>query len=455
MAKKRKETNEEKQRQSREEVLLARRHEQQTKRVWIAVIAVVALIVVVLLIGIVNELMLKPARPVAMVNGVEIFLGDWRDQVEYRRALLVSRITDIADLVGGDVNQIQQIAGFELQTLSDPEILGQQVLEEMVDNQLILQEAEKRGITVTDAEVQNALEERFLYFDGESPTPQPTPTETLMPTPSLTPISQSPITESVELLTPTSTPISGPTITPLPTPTAVSLESFEESLDGWSERLNDYGIDEGLFRNEVRVDLYRKRLLEALVNDTKVSDEAEQASFFYIRFEDEEEANTILEDIESSGFLSVWNTINSRLDLGDVEDTAIAGELLWRTADNLESILGPEVSQAAFELAIEEPSAVIIVTSQTEAETDAYYIISVSGREERPLTEAAFNNAKQQVFVNWLDTERLRDVITYERWRVNLPLRPLLDTRSWIYPTPIPTVTPGEPLELIATPTPE
>jgi hypothetical protein len=225
MAKKRKAKAEENQRQSRKEILIARRHEEQTRRVWLLLIAVIALISIVLIIGVVNELLLKPSRPVAAVNGVEITLEDWRDQVEYRRALLVSRVSDIADIVGGDVSQIQQIAGLELQSLGDAETLGQQVLEEMVDQELVRQEAQSRGIVVTEAEIQEALEERFLYFDGESPTPQPTATGTVMPTPSLTPIAQAVLTDSLEVEPPLSTPTAGPTNTPQPTPTAISLES--------------------------------------------------------------------------------------------------------------------------------------------------------------------------------------------------------------------------------------
>jgi len=454
MAKKRIESTEDKQRQSRKEMLIARRHEQQTRRVWMLVSAVVGLIAAVLILGIVNELVLKPSRPVAAVNEVEITLDEWRDQVEYRRALLVSRISDIADLVAGDVNQIQQIAGLELQTLGDPELLGQQVLDELIEQELVRQEAEARGISVSVDEVQASLEERFYYFGGDSPTPQPTPTETIMPTPSITPIAQEGLTETIQLLTPTPTPTTGPTVTPMPTPTAISLESFEESSGEWFNRLNDYGVDEALFRNEIEQDLYRERLIDALALEGELSDLAEHASIFYIRFGNEDEANDALEAIESSDYLTVWNTIRNAVVEEGVEDSAIAGELLWRTADNLESILGPDLSGEAFELDIDEPGSVIVVPAQTEDGADSFFIIMVSGREVRPLTEAAFDNAKQQIYINWLDEALLSNVLRFERWRANIPQRPLLDTRSWIYPTPVPTLTPGDPLELIPQATP-
>lgn len=276
-----------------------------------------------------------------------------------------------------------------------------------------------------------------------------------MSTPSLTPIAQDTLTESLEIETPEPTPTAGPTNTPLPTPTAISLESFEESLSGWYERLNDYGIDEKMFRISVEQDLYRERLVEAMAKVAEVSDEAEQASIFYLRFDNEEEADTRLGDIDSADYLTIWNTVNSLENVEDSESTAIAGELLWRTADNLEGVLGPDVRQAAFDLNIEEPSTVIIVPAQTEEGADSFYIIMLSGREVRPLTESEFNNAKEQIYINWLDEARLLDVILYERWRSNVPQRPLLDTSSWFSPTPVPSPTLSEPTETIPQPTPE
>ena len=150
----------------------------------------------------------------------------------------------------------------------------------------------------------------------------------------------------------------------------------------------------------------------------------------------------------------MWNTIRNAVVEEDGEDSAIAGELLWRTADNLESILGPDLSGEAFELDIDEPGSIIVVPAQTEDGADSFFIIMVSGREVRPLTESAFDNAKQQIYINWLDEALLSNVLRFERWRANIPQRPLLDTRSWIYPTPVPTLTPGDPLELIPQATP-
>lgn len=58
----------------------------------------------------------------------------------------------------------------------------------MIDELLIRQEAQSRGIEVTEEEVNAAIGERYSYYDGGLPTPVPTGTNTPVPTPSLTPI---------------------------------------------------------------------------------------------------------------------------------------------------------------------------------------------------------------------------------------------------------------------------
>lgn len=454
MAKKRKQATEERQRQSRKDILIARRQEQQTRRVRLLVLAVVALILVVLIIGVVNEVFLRPSRPVAIVKGVEIPLGEWREQVEYRRALLVRSIDELAGLVGGDYSQIEQFARQELQELGDPVLLGQQVLEQMIDQELVRQEAALRGILVSEAEVHKELEESLSYFGGRSPTPQPTATETTVPTPSITPIILVAITDTIDIVEPSPTSTAGPTNTPMPTPTAVSLESYQESLANWYGSLDDYGVGEELFLRQVEQELVRQKLIEAMAEVEVVDDEAEQASIFYLRFDNEAEAEAARDDIQVSDYLTIWNTIGSREDDGQTELTAFAGELVWRTADNIEGIFGQEIGEIAFDIGIEEPSEIVIVPAATEDGVDSYYIIMVSGRELRPLTQSAIDNAKLQLLTDWLEQVRLQGVDIFERWRVAVPSRPVPDSSFWFVPTPVPTPTPADSLGLTPVPTP-
>jgi hypothetical protein len=438
MAKKRKQTNDEDRRQSRKEVLLARKQRRQTRQIRIAIIGIASLLAAVILIGVINELFIKPSSPVAVVEGEEISMREWRERVVLQRAQLIIGLENLAETFGQDIGQVQQFAGQQITLLEEPETLGQLVLDQLIDEHLIRQEAEARGITVSDADVQKEIEESFNYFAGAVPTPLPTPTETVIPTPSLTPIPTAVITEVLPTNTPFPSPTSGPTSTPLPTATAVSLESFQESFNETIDSFNELGVDEAEFRGIVRAQLYQDRLLEELAEEQELSDEAMQVSFYYITTQSEEGAEEVMASIEESGFLTAWNTIKSLPPTDTTEDSPIASEILWRTQDEIENLFGAEIADPAFNLDQNEPSEVIMIPATEEGAPDRYSIIMVSGREMRPLSESALQAAKQEVLTSWLEEQRLTGVEIFERWRANVPRRPILDRRFLLPPTPGP-----------------
>src|SRR5690606_41839539 len=108
-------------------------------------------------------------------------------------------------------------------------------LNNIIDEMLIMQQAAERGITVSDAEVQEELELTFGYDAGEpEPTSTPVPTEEVLE-PTVTPtfvitLTPSPTPTLAPGVTPTPTPSGPPTAAPtaLPLPTAAQIT--EESL---------------------------------------------------------------------------------------------------------------------------------------------------------------------------------------------------------------------------------
>jgi len=450
MAKKRKQqSTAEEQRQSRKEILLARKEAKQNRQIRLAVLGIIALLVVVFGIGIVNEVFVKPTQPVASVNGVEISLGDFQDRVRFQRAQLIIGIQDLEETVGGDIGLVQQFAGQQLNLLAPQESqinqMGQLVLQDMIDNELIRQEAERRGITVTDAEVDARIEENFNYYGGESPTPFPTPTQTVMPTPSITPIPTAVITDVVPTNTPAPTATTGPTSTPLPTATAVSSESFQDELTTTLDRFRSFGVEESTYREFIREQLYREKLTEVLADEQGFLTEDEHVSFYLISFETEQEANETLAVLEDEDFLTVWNTIRSRPNDPESQDTANASEVLWRRKDSIETSYGAEVANAAFELEIGENSGILVEEATTENDTTSYYLINVSGREVRPLSDSVIQQEKDQVMTDWLAGQTQANVETLDLWQNNVPSQPSLDTRFYVQPTEVP-VQPTIPL---------
>ena len=100
-------------------------------------------------------------EPVAEVNGVTITTGEWQERVKFQRAQMMNAYNQYSfyqQNFGFDyTQQLQQITS----TLDSPEILGQQVLDQMTDEILIRQEAEKRGITVSNEEIDSSLKEKI------------------------------------------------------------------------------------------------------------------------------------------------------------------------------------------------------------------------------------------------------------------------------------------------------
>lgn len=425
----------------REERRLQREAEGR-RQVLLAVGGVLGLIAVVLIIAIVNEFVIKPTQPVAIVNGQEISTREWQRRVRYQRAQFISTIEEFYETTDGNVGLVQQLLGQQMQLLLDPEQLGLLVLNSMVDERLIRDAAVERGIEVSAADVQKAIEEQYNFYDGALPTPLPTATETIVPTPSLTPIPTAVITEVLPTQTPLPTLVPAATQTPSPTSTPVSQAAFDEQFTATMRSLRRLGGSEEIFRQVVEAQLYRERLTEALAEAAELPAEELQASIYVITTDTPTEGEQVLSQIQADSYLNVWNQIRSTPPDPEAETTAIARELLWSNSERISSSLGDNVSLAALALEVGTSSNVITQTTTTgegeeQQTTSSYHIIMVSGREMRPLTESALDNAKQQYLTNWLDGQRINSE-TLERWRGRVPTQPSLDAKYLVAPTEVP-----------------
>src|SRR6266496_3250952 len=155
----------------------------ERERRQINIIRSIALAGIVIVVGLlvygylkINVLSLQ--EPVEEVNGVKITSGQWQERVKLQRIQMLNIYNQYSfyqQNYGIDYSQQMQQIQSMLQT---PKTIGQQVLDQMRDDILIQQEAEKRGITVSDAEVEKFVQENgFGFFPNGSPTPTTTPTE--------------------------------------------------------------------------------------------------------------------------------------------------------------------------------------------------------------------------------------------------------------------------------------
>ena len=443
MAKKQQTTKESEaeQRQSRKDLLIARKHERQLRNIRIAVAVIGVLIALVIGIALINELFLTPNRAVATVGETPIALRDWQERVKFERAQRVIFLENQLEAFGGDVGIVQQFGGSVINELFDPETMGQDVLNVMADEVVICEAVEERGIEITEADVQAKIGEAYSFYgEGVSPTQQPEPTATVQPTPSLTPIPTAVITDVVPTETPFPTPTVGPTATALPTATPVPEDEFLTQYADFIAQLNDLGVEEPIYRRVVRAQLCRERLTEALTEEQALPRTAPHASLFFISATTEEAANEVQALIESDGYLATWNSIVSRPD--DPEATeeleTDAFELLWRTENNLEASIGAEIATAAFELDIDQPSEIFTVDNGDG--TSSYYLIMVSGREERELSENEFQTAQQEALQSFVDERLTGNLQINDMWRGRVPTLPVLDAKFLAAPTATPEI---------------
>lgn len=370
--------------------------EARQRRLLLIGVAVVSVTVAVL----VGLALYEPTRilrePVATINGKEIATADWQKRVRYARTQIISQINQLQaqrTQFGADpqlafiTQQIdQRLSSLEAQ-LSNPVSLGGQILNAMVEEELIRQEAAKRGITASPEEVQTTIEQSFDFYRVP---PTATPTRLPTSTPASSPTPQPTATVSI---TPTATP--GPTETPEPTATPVTEQAFNAQYSNYISQLAQTGITESDYRALIQVSLLRSKLQEAFGKDVPAS--ADQVQFRYIFFETLDGAQAAEAQLGSG---SSYDDLYARVQAGQVM-SATGGFEPWVPTDEIEGSFGPEVSTILLSLAVSQTSQIITDTSGM-----SNIILQQNGREVRPLTSSQIQTRQEKAFQTWLDSQR-------------------------------------------------
>ena len=410
------------------------RERQQVRLIQTISITAIAIVVLLVGYGIFDTTYLKLRKPVAEVNGEKIALNYWQERVQFTRINLANNLQQYQyyqQNFGMDTSQQQQQIQLLLQT---PETLGTQVLNQLIDETLIRQEAQKRGITVTKAEVEEKIQgsPQFNFFPNGTPTPTITPTEVSLPTLTSEQLKLYPATSTpTEALTATPAPTNTPdpastaTSTPAPaTPTflpqAATATATPYTLDGFKtqygkslDNIKSLGISESTFRSVYENQIYREKLLAVIAKDAPHSQE--EALVRHVLVDNDQLANI------------VYSLLNSGQDFGELakkysKDTASAangGNMDWFG----KGAMVPEFEQAAFSQPIGEIGKP--VKSQY-----GYHIIQVIARQDMPATASQYEQNQQTMFTDWLtktstDAKTAKTLITYDdTWKANIPALP-------------------------------
>jgi len=410
------------------------RERRQVNLIRIISISAIAIVVLMIGFGTLNENYLKLRKPAAEVNGEVITVGYWQERVQLQRLNLMNNLQYYQYLqqsFGFDTTQQQQQIYFQLQA---EQYFGEQVLNRLIDETLVRQEAQKRGITVTDEELNAKLQGDYNYFPNGTPSPTITPTtfetptltteqltlypDTPTPTESPTPTETTTTTPDASATatgTATATATTAPsTVTPIPplpteTSTPYTLEGYQEQYKKSIKDLKKYHISEETYRATVRNQLYYDKLFAEITVDTPHT--AEQVLARHILVASPQEAIALTQLLKTGVDFGKLASEHST----DPGSGAQGGALGWFG----KGAMVPEFEQAAF-------SQEIGVIGEPVKSQFGYHIILVAAREERPLSASEYQQKQQTTFNDWLT--KIRDaakeagnITTYDDWKNSLP----------------------------------
>jgi len=418
--------------QSKKHIARLERERRQTRLIQFIAIGVVAVVILILVYGYLQINVLQQLQPVAEVNGEKITTKEFQARVVIQRNQLLNQYLEYSQyqqVFGLDTsNQLQQIEA----TLTNPTTVGQQILDALIQEELIRQEADRRGISVSAEELDKFKQGQFGYYPNGSPTPTITPTQVTVEFPTIS-------ATQLALVTLTPEPTEGPTSTPLPTstlspsatpaaesegtatpsptapPTATAtpytLEGYQNQFATAQASIVETGLNEKQYEDLFRTQLLRTKLFDAVTADTP--NVQEQVWARHILVATEEEAQNVIQRLKDG---EDFGTLAAELSQ-DTGSGASGGDLGWFG----KGAMVPPFEEAAFNLDVGE-------ISEPVQSDFGWHVIQVIDKATLPLTASEYQQARQAAFDDFLTKLRDEsDVTIYDYWMERTPSTPGLD----------------------------
>ena len=310
---------------------------------------------------------------------------------QYRQAIQeLAKVADQPALQEQLSNRLDEIA-----TALDPAIVGKNVLNSMVNNLLIRQEAKRRGITVSKDELDIYIHNKFGLYAGDVQVgATAAPISTLNPT-----------QVALELQVVQST------LAPAPTPTSISESDFRLAYTNYIQQIKiDANVSESTVQYFFESSLYREKIEAAIVSEAKIQQVQEQVWARHILVADEASANEVVNRLKAGeGFSELarkWSVDTSTAYNGGDLGWFVRGETL------------PEFETAAFNLEIGQISAPVKTAN-------GYHIIQVLGHETKPIDQRQYQNIVQGIMKDWLAAAWEKGSVKIrEDWQAVVPVVP-------------------------------
>ena len=380
---------------------LARRdREIRTQKIMTAsAIGVGVVIFLILVYGIVTEVFIKARRPAAQVGDVTITAREFRVRQAYERwmtqleifqyqsylselstqqlDLTTSTVTETLeaplDLDDGTSVLIEQLQAqvSSLQTQLSPDFAGsygKQVLDVMVEEELLRQEAAVRGITVSEDEIMQRTE-LMLGYDRDASTDVLTDTETLTDT------------------------------------LALPQQDFPDLYQQFKTNVLEVTrFAEEDFQAMMAAQLFRERLQTELAEDIEQVQDQVETLIYTLPTEEAAEALRSELNAEGADPQALVEELNA-----DDDSLTSAYSMPWLPEGYLSSFLDVEIERVAFNTPVGTASPVVLVPD------GQYFVVYVLGHEERELSTDVLASLEQQAYSDWL-AQQMELRVDYLAW---------------------------------------
>ncbi len=375
------------------------REDRQKRIIVITTISVLVIVLGLVAYGVIDRFVLTPKVTVIELEDEKITADQFEEQIRWRRRNMIMDVDQMLmtfQQLGGTpevFGYFEQQLMLAVTSLQQPLMVGQEVLNALTQDIILRVEAEKMGIVVDDARIDQEIEEAFGYFAGGTPTPAVT-------------------------LAPSSTPETSddqdgepdPTATPLLQPTEYTEELFENNYNDFLLSIEDIGVSEETIRDIIEITIIREEIIEIVSAD--VDEKAEHVWIRHILVADEDTANEVVEKL-AAGEDFVDLAAEYSLDTSNKDN---GGDLDWFSRG---AMVQP-FEEAAFALEVGEISDPV----QTDF---GWHILESLGKDDLLLDPSAYQQLRNQAFSDWItEKETLYQPIIDDNWSKYVPSEPAL-----------------------------
>ncbi len=424
----------------------------QRKYITIVTISVVVIVVILIGVGFVIEGVVKPGQPIAKINDTSITTEVFQSRVRYQRYLYTAEFLNTYQFIQsmGDPNSLSYFESYLLQIQNElePEIIGLNTLNDLIEGELIREEANKLGIQVSEAEVKQRINQIiFQYYPDGTPTPMPT--RIIFPTPTLSevqltllPPTPTAIITTSEEIEPTATPTNAsevetnkeaeptPTAVP-PTPTVYTESAYKENYRNFMNYIKNYArVSEDDIYDYYESLILREKISEAVITD--IPDKEEKLWAHHILFQDQETGEQSAKDFitriqAGENFGEVAKEISDNASNDSEEITVRYENLGWFG----EGMMVTPFYEAANALEIGEISEPV----QTSF---GWHVIQLLGRDIQPRTQADMDSLQEEAFQAWLASKQAEAQVDINpNWVSAVPEEPDIPEQLKIIPQDI------------------